>query len=60
MSLMGVTIHYQGRLSDPKQLPKYITAIQHIFLALDRLYIDMNERPLPDWQRNRGISGGEN
>ncbi len=63
---MGVTIHYQGRLSDPKQLPDLITAIQRSCRTLDWRCINMDEvgktieRPLPGFRRDRGISAGEN
>lgn len=60
VSLMGVTIHYPDRLSDPKQLPELIIAIQQSCRALNWPSIDMNERLLPDWRRHWGISAGEN
>ncbi len=41
---MGVTIHYQGRLSDPKQLPDLITAIQRICRTLDWRYVNLDKR----------------
>jgi len=41
---MGVTIHYQGRLIDPQQLPELITAIQHTCRKLKWSHIDVNER----------------
>jgi len=41
---MGVTIHYQGHLSDPQQLPELITAIQHTCRKLNWPHIDVNER----------------
>jgi len=44
---MGVTIHYQGHLSDPQQLPDLITAIQRSCRTLE-------------WRRDWGISAGEN
>ena len=43
---MGVTIHYRGRLSDPKQLPGLITAIQHACRNLDWPYTLVDERIL--------------
>ena len=64
--LMGITIHYQGRLSDPKQLPNLITAIQRSCRTLDWRTIHVDEvgktieQPLPDWRRDWGISAGEN
>ena len=63
---MGVTIHYQGHLSDPKLLPDLIAAIQQTCRTLDwRTTIEIEvgktiERPLPDWRRGWGISAGEN
>ena len=41
---MGVTIHYQGRLSDPKQLPDLITAIQRSCRTLEWSAINVDER----------------
>ena len=41
---MGVTIHYQGHLSDPKQLPGLIAAIQQTCRTLDWPYVNVDER----------------
>ena len=44
MILMGITIHYQGRLSDPKRLPDLIAAIQQTCRTLDWPYVNVDER----------------
>jgi len=41
---MGVTIHYQGRLTDPQQLPQLIAAVQHTCRKLRWPFIDVDER----------------